>query len=135
MALNGRQERVYTSRCSIYREARTTNLVTGKTTEGAPALVAASVPCRYVYTQNDDDPQGIGRLKRRSALTEDELHLDVAVDVRSNDIILDTTGNANDGTYHRVMGAPRQLPNSGSRRTNKQVARIFEDEKLGALFV
>lgn len=128
MALNRRQQRVMVHRCNIYRASRT--ISAGVVSDHAWALVAADVPCRYVYTQNDDDPQHVGRLKRRTALTEDQLHVPLGTDLRSQDYVRDVTpGSENEGTVHRVMGAPRKLTGFDRRPVNKAVAMLFEEEK------
>jgi hypothetical protein len=130
MALNRRQSRVMVHRCNIYRATRSKSATTGEVTETGWRLVAEDVPCRYVYTQNDDDPQRIGRLKRRTALTEDQLHVPLGTDLRSQDYVRDvTSGSENEGTVHRVMGAPRKLTGFERRTVNKAVAMLFEEEK------
>ena len=125
-----RQQRAYSHRFNIYRASRSISSL------GAPAddtwtLVAAGVPARRVLTQNDNDPTGAGRVKRRSALTEDGIHFPDGVDIKAGDLIKDVTFDTNNGMVERVMGPPRRLPNptSGPRRPNKLIVQTFEEEK------
>lgn len=132
MALTWYQDKLYQNTCSIFRLTREISPSTGQWSDGDIELVAADVRCHYDYTQNDDDPQpGLGRVKRRSALTEDSIHFDVAEDVRSQDWTFDTTpGSPTAGTVHRLESAPRRLPSLGGRTPNAAVFQAMEDEEM-----
>lgn len=128
MALHFRQQKAYTDTCDVYRASRTNTA--GLVSDDSWARVVTGLPCLYVWTQNDDDPVGVGRMKRRTMLTEDLLLMEVGANVRSGDYVrLTTTGALQVGTIHRVMGAPKQTPDRGVRKANEQIAQLMEDEK------
>lgn len=134
--LEWRQEQLYLSRASVFRPDQEPNPVTGLWPDNVTIRrVAAEVPCLYDYTQNDDDPEtGLGRVKRRSALTEDGIHFPIVADVQSGDWVRDETpGSQNRGTVHRVMGAGKKLDNLGGRTPNARIVQAMEDEHAQAL--
>lgn len=134
MALNFRQEQCYNHRFQIWRRGITEDPATGLRTEGVYAAVGAAHPGLYSYTQNDDDPGSIGRVKRRTALTEDKLECEVSIDIRSTDLVLDLTldssGNptANYGQVHRVEGQPRKYPDQGLMELNYATVQLMSIE-------
>jgi len=131
MALTWRQRQFYRSRVKVYRAGRSTGAdkeVSDSTFAVVPGLT--SVPALYFYTQNDSDKTGVGRTKRRSALTEDGLKVEVSVGIRSGDLVVDVTlDDPNYGTVHRIMGQPRLRPSRGGRLNNERVFQIFQEEK------
>lgn len=119
--------------CNIARPSRTTDSSTGVVGDETYASVATAVACHYVLTQNDDDAnEAAGRIKRRTALTEDEIHFATSVDIRSGDFIKNTTASSkNLGTVHRVMGAARALDDpAGLFDPHKQVLKLMEIEHV-----
>lgn len=130
MALNQRQERAYVRRFKVYRSASVVDPVTKKRTPGAWAFVG-EYRGLYGYTQNDDDAGPLGRVKRRSALTEDKLECEVSVPLLSQDMVVDTSLNldgshgANYGVVHRVMGEPRLMPDEGQMRLNYLTVQLM----------
>ena len=131
--LSRRQQQVLTHRCAVWRNVESVDPVTKESTP-AWTPIAWDVPVRYLYTQNDSDPAGIARIKRRTALTEDQLHALVDCPIRDQDVILDlTTGDpfrgVNEGTYHRVQGQPRILANAGRRSIAHRVYQLMEEEQ------
>lgn len=124
--LGFRLSRLLTSRCNIYRASST---VGSDKKRGEPtwSLIASNVPFFFAATENDDDPTGMGRMKRRTALTEDDAVFEVSVDLRSGDLIKDVTANANGGSISRVMGDPRKVPGTTGRPVNSQFAKLFSE--------
>lgn len=139
MALVDRQLALYTSSLNIYREVPGTPSG-GVVPDPTFRVVVSGVPCYYDYTQNDDDPTpALGRVKRRTALTEDEIHVEVDTDVQSGDYTRDVTvSSPSFGTVHRIMGGARQIPSHGNRQANVSILRAMESElvppELEALF-
>lgn len=131
MALNWRQQRLYLSRIKVYRATRTV----GADKEAGddvwlPVPGLESVPCLLAYTQDDSDPTGVGRVKRRSALTEDRLKVAANVEIRDQDLIVNVTpGDEARGFVHRVMGQPTIRATKGFRKTNERLYQIFQEEK------
>jgi hypothetical protein len=135
-----RQQMLYRSRCTVFRPSEGPDPGTGlwpdEITVTAVYPSSDPVPALYDYTQNDDDAQpGLGRVKRRSALTEDGIHFPIVADVQSGDWVRDETltdangdPNPNRGTVHRVMGSGRKLPSLGSRTVNAKIVQAMEDE-------
>lgn len=135
MALNFRQQQLFRSLLSIYRaDARTENPTSGEVSDDHYSLVVANVPCFYDYTQNDDDAvPGLGRVKRRSALTEDAIHMEVTADIRSQDYVRDVTpGSPNFGTVHRIEGEPRKIPDQGGRHFNGLIVQAMDEPHVPA---
>ena len=126
-ALGFRLSHLLTSTCSIYRRSDAIDGVTKKRGEPSWTLVASGVPYFLATTQNDDDPTGAGRMKRRTALTEDDSVFHISADVRSGDLIKDTTADANGGTVSRVMGDPRKVPGTAWRPVESQFVKLFEE--------
>jgi hypothetical protein len=131
-----RQRIAYTSRVNVYRAVQPVDPATKERVDVESwALVYQNVPCLYGYTQNDSDPTGAGRVKRRSMFTEDMLCVPVRALIQPGDLVKDVTPDSTDnrgenaGTIHRVMGQPRALPNAGSRRSNRRVYQLFQEEK------
>ena len=137
-ALVHRQLRLYRHLCKVYRASRSATASTGLVSDDTWAVVSglSSVPCHFRYTQNDSDQMGLGRLKRRSLLTEDHLKVAFDVAIRDQDLIVDVTpadengiANPNYGTVYRAMGQPRVRPTFGGRKTNERTFQIFQEEK------
>lgn len=102
---------------NVYRPPNQPNAATKKRPDSAPfALLYVGVPAHFTYTQNDDDPSGIGRIKRRSALTEDGIIVDWRADVKSGDLIknVDSGDAANFGAVYRVESELRKYRGVGS---------------------
>ena len=120
--LSERQEIVYVHLFHVCRPVFASS--GGKTSVSGHVRVASSVRGIYRYTQNDDDPSGAGRVKRRTQLTEDKLECEVTVDIQSGDYLVDVTlmsdgsHSVNYGAVHRVQGAPRRVPDQGERALN-----------------
>lgn len=130
MALTFTQQKAYTSRMNIFRATRSRNAATGEVGDDVWGLVAANIPCAFLYTPNDSDPTGVGRIKRRTALTEDRIEMEVTVDIKDQDIVKDVTpGSPNAGTFHRVAGVPRLLESQGVRKTNHLEIQAMQEEK------
>lgn len=126
------QRKAYASRIRIYREIPgAQNPTTGEVPDPTISMIADNVPALYGYTQNDDDPTGeIGRVRRRSSLTEDMAEMEKTVDIRGNDLIIDKTpGSVTYGTVHRVEGSPKYAETQGARTTNCLFVQLMQDEK------
>jgi hypothetical protein len=134
MALNFRQQQAYNHRFQVWRRGFTENPTTGERVEGTYALVGSTHPGLYGYTQNDDDPSSVGKIKRRTALTEDKLECEVSIDIRSTDLVLDlsldSSGSptANHGQVHRVEGQPRKYPDQGLMELNYLTVQLMSVE-------
>lgn len=123
-----RQTRCYRNTVTIIRPATAVS-GSGDVGDQTFSVVATLVPCHYVLTLNDDDPSGVGRIKRRSALTEDGLHCPLDTDIQSGDLVFDTTaGSPTAGTWHKVEGTPKRIIGSSVRRTNKLSVQMMEEE-------
>jgi hypothetical protein len=125
--LNSRQELAYQSLIRIFRRPKTVSATTGKVTFGAWYLVADNVPALLRYTQNDSDRSGIGRIKRRSALTEDRTKVPISVDLHDQDMTVDVTtpGAPNYGNVGRVQGEPRKRPTKGVIELDELVVQVM----------
>lgn len=135
MALTFTQRKTYTSTIKVYRVADRTPDALGEVPDETWAAVAglSSVPALLGYTQDDSDPTGVGRVKRRSALTEDRLYVEVDKDIRDQDLIVDVTpGVPTYGNVYRIMGQPTTMPTAGGRPTNERLYQIFQEEKFPA---
>jgi len=125
-----RQRCFYRDRCDVYHPT-TPTVTAGVLSEISWTKVYSALPCAFNNTQNDSDPEGaIGRIKRRSPLTEDEvrLHSDWAV-YDGDYIVYKTTGDPNVNTCFRVMGEPQQFGTAGRRRINEQTLKLMSDNK------
>lgn len=131
MALNLRQRRAYKSRVKVYRATRTVG-ADKEASDDVWAVVAGleSVPCLLTYTQDDSDPTGVGRVKRRTALTEDRLKVEASVVLRDQDLVVNVTpGDAAYGMVARIMGEPTIRDSKGPRKTNERLYQFFAEEK------
>jgi hypothetical protein len=127
MALTFRQTRAYNFTVSIIRPERT--ITDGIPSDDSYSLVASGVKCHLRITQNDSDAAPVGRLKRRSALTEDETHFEISVDVKDGDLIYDATpASRTAGQWGKVQGQPKLTIGSAFRRTNKQSVKVFQED-------
>lgn len=134
--LTARQEARYSNRILVVRAAAAVDPETKERSDDSFAQVAqpppcglAPVPAAYQYTQNDSDPSGIGRLKRRTALTEDQLKVPSGVDLQDGDWVIDVTPDSdNYGECSKVQGQPRKRPTLGNRQTNEQAFQLMSEE-------
>jgi hypothetical protein len=95
---------------NVYRLTGTKDATTKKRSTGTIALVHAGMAAHVMWTTNDDDPSGAGRIKRRSALTEDGVIVAQDADLLSQDWVKNVDPNdENFGTVHRVMGEVRRI--------------------------
>ena len=130
MALNFTQRRAYRDLVDVWRKTRPDpDPETGKVADGTWELVLSAVPCYYRPTQNDNDPTGVGRVKRRSALTEDSLEMEIGLDLRAGDIVAITPAGGRTRIYERLMSEPQQIPTQGGFHNNCQSIQGFEEEK------
>lgn len=129
--LNARQLRAYRSRVDVWRKGTRTFSGTGAPTEAAYFRIRTAMPGLWDYTQNDSDPTQVGRIKRRTALTEDGFHAEVNEDLRDTDILVDVSlladgsNSPNIHTMARIQGEPRKIPNFGGRRVNAQIVQTM----------
>ena len=139
MALDWRQIAAYRHLIHIVRVSETINSTTGAVGAETYTLVQQNVPCLMVPTDNVDTVvQGGGRLKNPSLFTMDTFHMEVSIDIRDADIIKnvsvypDGTPTPENGTYARVLGAPKHIASAGNRRANKLSIRTMSIEKVPA---
>jgi hypothetical protein len=131
--LNERQEIVYVHSFHVFREEFTSG-GTGKTSRTGWNRIATAAPGLYGYTQNDDDPSGAGRAKRRTQLTEDHLECEVTTDLKSGDMVVDVSlmidgsHSLNYGTVHHVQGQPRKYPDQGEMELNYLTVQLMSVE-------
>ncbi len=124
--LCARQVALYKNSLSIWRPTPATSSTAGERGDDTYTLIDTGVPCFYRYTQNDSDPMGVARLKRRSPLDEDKVKVPVGIDLQDADLVYDTTiladgtQSPNFGTVHRVEGQGKVKPSIGVRELNEQ---------------
>lgn len=133
MSLTWSQTQAYAERADIWRSSDPVDPDT-KTRAGATwARVVTALPCALSETQNDDDPMGLGRMKRRSSLTEDEAEVEHGSNVRRNDLLVNTSNDP--PSVYRVMGPARNLPTEGLRTANCALYQLMSEEKPPAELV
>ena len=135
MPLNARQRRAYNHLCNVYASTR---VVGAGARPGAETLTLAgsSVACHYEKTPNLDDPSGagVGDVQGKVLFSTDSVHFAADAPITNNCILRDVTllpdgtQSPSYGKYHRVLGEPRMVPDSGARRANKLSVMAMEME-------
>ena len=124
--LNRRQSAAFRSTFSVWRAPINVNATTALPADQTYTRASSLNYGLYGYTQNDSDPAGVGRIKRRSALTEDQLVCHSGVDVRDGDIIRNTTsGDPSVGVMHKVQGEPKLFGTYGRRVVNELTVQLI----------
>ena len=134
MALNRRQQAAYKHTCKILSVTRTNNATTGEPGAETYALNASEVPYLRQPTPNVDDAGEGGRVKRMTVLTTDVAHFESSVTLHDGWIVKDVSllpdgsHGPNYGECSRILGAPRQIPDAGRRKANKQSVMLMTME-------
>lgn len=128
MALEPYQAELYMSTMRIFRGSRTVGAL-GLVGDTTWSLIASNVPCHVTSRQNQNVAQGIGRVNQMSSITQDQVHCEVTVDLRADDLVIIDTPAALAGAVQRILGQPRKFPVAGQRRANKQTAELILEER------
>jgi len=122
MALTARQEELYKHRCSIYR-SNTPIDGTGKPGAQVWSLIASDVPCYFQTGKSQHALVGFVRGESDNIFVLDPIHMEYTMDVRSGDVIKQTTG-PEAGDYWIASGNPQIR----SRRANKLMVECSKSE-------
>lgn len=94
----------------VYRADTTPNPTTKVRPDGQYARVFARLPAHLMWTANDNDPSGIGRIKRDTLLTEDKMFTAWDVKLKAGDYVKCVDArDQNFGTVERVKATVRRI--------------------------
>lgn len=143
MPLTRRQTALYTDRAVLFANPGAEVVIDKRT--GEPLVfprrqtdTLVPLACKFIYTENVDDPTSIGRIKRFNMDTADYCHFAASAPVANAAWVVNVTrtqGGArhpNFGQVSRVLGSPRVLTGAGRRPVNLAAVRLMQEEQVPA---